>query len=70
MMHWINVVCRLTAPLLTGYMNTSFSIRLVAIAVALWSIVTVFIELFLLRVIYKSMPDRVRREVRGHRGKY
>ena len=62
-MHWIDVCYRVVTPPLTGYLMTSFSLNLVAVCVALWSIVTVFVELFLFRIINKSMPDGVCGEV-------
>lgn len=52
----IDLVCKLLAPVATGFIISFISLTASAITLALWNIISVFLQYWLLSSVYKGIP--------------
>lgn len=52
----IDLTCKLAAPVLSGLIISFISLKASAISIALWNILSVFLQYWLLRSVYNGIP--------------
>ncbi|GFY83849.1 iron regulated 1 [Actinidia rufa] len=53
----IDLICKLFAPVVTGFIISFISLKASALALSLWNILSVFLQYWLLMSVYKGIPS-------------